>query len=550
MRYITTNHRFIIDDKHPADVFDDMENFFSLYTVAIDDLEQVSVQLSVPASFAIEDNKKLADGYRQFAKALKYTLPDIHLLPVKTHAASTSGDDDGVQDDAQDDDSSVILLIQRLEGQALDEDDKPSLYTSVLGKLLPRFGGDKTETGLYPVRETIAIPTPAAAVAPHPVPQPMPPTVAPALQPQLPSQPAAQVQPSYQPQPTQPPVPPLSANHVAPNHLPGHQPIAPIPVTPPPAQAVPHPQPHFQPTPAVMPVASQPAAAAPNTPERLPNIAKSAKPYQKLLTQAIVRDANKQLLVLKGKPIQQITLKSSDSLTTAAIEQLFFSFNHSKDKSQTAHDALDLVSYGHEVLKPQLAKLGLRLAEDAQFGLKTNHQATEMDRARLSRGDVFANEITLSVKLKPADLTTASLTSTSTSNHQAAPQAIKTTAHALQFDPSRYPSVNANAQGIALNLVVQDALGTRQQAIRQFPMRIVTGEQASRPDSMRVYGIPAVHNDELLRIVELGGNVMVDGIQTVVVLRNGQPLANGSILMPNDILTLDSGRVSLQLRLA
>ena len=62
-----------------------MENFFSLYTTAIDDLQRVSVQLSVPTSFDITANKKMAESYRQFAQSLKYTMPDIHILPIKTH---------------------------------------------------------------------------------------------------------------------------------------------------------------------------------------------------------------------------------------------------------------------------------------------------------------------------------------------------------------------------------------------------------------------------------------------------------------------------------
>ena len=175
MAYITTNHRFIIDDKHPSDVFDEMENFFSLYTTAIDDLQRVSVQLSVPTSFDITANKKMAESYRHFTQSLKYTMPDIHILPIKTHAAQTADDDDT----ASEADNSVILLIQRLEGYALDdEDEKPSLYRSVLGRLIPRFAEEKSATGHYPERAPITLPEPIgqpAPSAPIPVsPQPQP----------------------------------------------------------------------------------------------------------------------------------------------------------------------------------------------------------------------------------------------------------------------------------------------------------------------------------------------------------------------------------------
>ena len=186
MAYITTNHRFIIDDKHPSDVFDEMENFFSLYTTAIDDLQRVSVQLSVPTSFDITANKKMAESYRQFTQSLKYTMPDIHILPIKTHAAQTADDNDT----ASEADNSVILLIQRLDGYALDdEDENPSLYQSLLGRLIPRFAEEKSATGHYPERAPITLPEPIGQPAPS---APIP------VSPQYPTQPV-----SPQPQPTQ-----------------------------------------------------------------------------------------------------------------------------------------------------------------------------------------------------------------------------------------------------------------------------------------------------------------------------------------------------------
>lgn len=198
MAYITTNHRFIIDDKHPSDVFDEMENFFSLYTTAIDDLQRVSVQLSVPTSFDITANKKMAESYRQFTQSLKYTMPDIHILPIKSHAAQTADDDDI----ASEADNSVILLIQRLDGYALDdEDEKPGLYQSVLGRLIPRFAEKKSATGRYPERAPITLPEPIGQPAPSaPI----------AVAPQYPTQsvsPQPQPAQAYQ-TPVQPTIPP------------------------------------------------------------------------------------------------------------------------------------------------------------------------------------------------------------------------------------------------------------------------------------------------------------------------------------------------------
>jgi len=42
---------------------------------------------------------------------------------------------------------------------------------------------------------------------------------------------------------------------------------------------------------------------------------------------------------------------------------------------------------------------------------------------------------------------------------------------------------------------------------------------------------------------------MLDGVGAIRIERNGQPLSNSSILMPNDVLSLDSGKVLLQLLL-
>ena len=87
----------------------------------------------------------------------------------------------------------------------------------------------------------------------------------------------------------------------------------------------------------------------------LPNIQTSAKPYQDLLTDAIMTAAKQ--WVDKSQVITQITLKSNDGLTTAMVEQLFSSFNHAHESTHTPHDAIDLVSYGYEVLKPKLTPI-------------------------------------------------------------------------------------------------------------------------------------------------------------------------------------------------
>lgn len=516
MPYITTNHRFIIDDKHPTDVFDEMENFFSLYTVAIDDLQQVSVQLSVPPNFDVTANKTLAEGYRQFIKSLKYTIPDINVLPIKTQTAHTE------EDSEANDDNTVVLLIQRLDGYDIDAEEKPSLYQSVLGKLMPRFGGDKTDTGLYPKREQIAIPEPAL---------PTPPRQAPQAQ----VQPQTQIPPQLPPQPQQPYVPPVASVANVPTPQPTLQ-QAPLQATQPP-QPIQSIQPTGTPsTPqSVVPPIVQPVS---RNIERLPNISKSAAPYQAILTQAILNEAKKQATLL-NQPITQITLKSGDSLTTAMIEQLFNSFNHAHE-TNSPHDAIDLVSYGYEILKPQLAKLGIQLADDAGFGLKTNAKATPADIARLQSGGVFSNEINLKVKL-----TTAQTPASTSANH--APSANHQAVSAFT-----QPQLNQNAQQITLMLKISDQLGERQQKVSHFPIRFVSqnrsSQNASSQDNLPSNQIirlfvhlenSATASGGFFDIVELDGNVWLDRIDpSIQVQRQGQTLANATALMPNDVLTI------------
>lgn len=501
MPCITTNHRFIIDDKHPADVFDEMENFFSLYTVAIDDLQQVSVRLSVPPSFDITANKKIAQGYRQFTQSLKYTIPDIHILPIKTLENDSQSAE---EDDSNDDDNTVILLIQRLDGYDIEAEEKPSFYQHILDKIKPKFTQTQSDDGLYPTRQNQSLPEPTPIAVPVPIAVPAPtPTPQSQYQPpiQSPSQPQNQPQPSYQ----QPPVQPTY-----------QQPI-PKPILP-----TPQPAPQIQ---------------TRSTPERLPNITKSAKPYQDLLTQMIVAEAQKQKALLNGQIIHQITLKSSDSLTTAMIEQLFHSFNHAHE-ANAPHDAIDLVSYGYEVLKPKLSAIGVNLADDAQFGLKTNANATPADIARLQSGGVFSNEINLRIKL----LTSTTAQPTTMANSSPSPTAVPSV---NSF--ANHPNLNKNPQRIALMLKVSDPLGERQQKVSEFPVNFVSNDFSSNAHNIRLFG---VGQGQFGSMIELDGQVLIDGISpTVNLTRNGQRLNNGDVLMPNDVLSINGGQASITLGL-
>ena len=516
MAYITTNHRFIIDDKHPSDVFDEMENFFSLYTTAIDDLQRVSVQLSVPTSFDITANKKMAESYRQFTQSLKYTMPDIHILPIKTHAAQTADDDDT----ASEADNSVVLLIQRLDGYALDdEDEKPSLYQSLLGRLIPRFVEEKSEAGFYPERTQLTLPEPI---------QPPVPSAAIPVSPQ--SQPAQ----AYQ-TPVQPTIPPST-----PNPVPMVAPIQPPLVNTEPMPSVSSkPQ---QPTRVQPPVQTTKAAPKPMI-TVLPNIQKSAKPYQDLLTDAIMAAAKQ--WVDKSQVITQITLKSNDGLTTAMVEQLFNSFNHAHESTNIPHDAIDLVSYGYEVLKPKLATIGVSLSDEAQFGLKAKVQATPTDIARLQKGEVFSNEIKLGVKF---------LTQTQpNSNHYIAssPPAFSTASTAPRQAQSKLPQLNQNLQQIVLTIKSVDGLGERQQKVREFPI-VFASREAQIAHALRLFAAndlkPA--SGVYFAIVESQGQLLIDEIDpNISITRNGQPINRHDVLLPNDVLSINHA-ITVQLLLA
>ena len=513
MAYITTNHRFIIDDKHPSDVFDEMENFFSLYTTAIDDLQRVSVQLSVPTSFDITANKKMAESYRHFTQSLKYTMPDIHILPIKTHAAQTADDDDT----ASEADNSVILLIQRLEGYALDdEDEKPSLYRSVLGRLIPRFAEEKSATGHYPERAPITLPEPIGQPAPS----------AP-----IPVSPQPQPAQAYQ-MPVQPTIPPS-----IPNPVPAGAPMQPPLVNT-------EPTPHKPQSTRVQPPVQTPTAAPKPMVTVLPNIQKSAKPYQDLLTDAIMAAAKQ--WVDKSQVITQIILKSNDGLTTAMVEQLFSSFNHAHEPNHTPHDAIDLVSYGYEVLKPKLATMGVTLSDEAQFGLKAKVQATPTDIARLQKGEVFSNEIKLGVKFMTQNQNQPN------SNHHiaASPPAFSTASTAPRQAQSKLPQLNQNLQQIVLTIKSVDGLGERQQKVREFPI-VFASREAQIAHAVRLFAAndlkPA--SGVYFAIVESQGQLLIDEIDpNISITRNGQPIKQHDVLLPNDVLSINHA-ITVQLLL-
>ena len=441
-------------------------------------------------------------------------MPDIHILPIKTHAAQTADDDDT----ASEADNSVILLIQRLEGYALDdEDEKPSLYRSVLGRLIPRFAEEKSATGHYPERAPITLPEPIGQPAPS----------AP-----IPVSPQPQPAQAYQ-MPVQPTIPPS-----IPNPVPAGAPMQPPLVNT-------EPTPHKPQSTRVQPPVQTPTAAPKPMVTVLPNIQKSAKPYQDLLTDAIMAAAKQ--WVDKSQVITQIILKSNDGLTTAMVEQLFSSFNHAHEPNHTPHDAIDLVSYGYEVLKPKLATMGVTMSGEAQFGLKAKVQATPTDIARLQKGEVFSNEIKLGVKF----LTQAQNQPNSNHHIVASPPAFSTASTAPRQAQSKLPQLNQNLQQIVLTIKSVDGLGERQQKVREFPI-VFASREAQIAHALRLFAAndlkPA--SGVYFAIVESQGQLLIDEIDpNISITRNGQPIKQHDVLLPNDVLSINHA-ITVQLLLA
>lgn len=502
MSYITTNHQFVIDEKHPADVFGEMANFFSLYTVALDNLNRMSLQLCVPNDFDIDGNQKLYESYQQFVKAVKYNIPDINVLPIQVLPIQSA------ENDSQKD--TITLMIQTFAGRVTDEptadtaEIKPKFYQKILGGLLPKFASETTPDGLYPeqVAPTISIPQPAPVSQPVLAPQPTP--VA---------QPQAIVIPQQQQQPQQTPVQPR-----------------PIPSSIP--SPVQNPTPTHQVTPKTL----------------LPKPSKSIRPYREILIQAILAEVqNQQAQVIEkaSQPITAITFKSRDSLTTAFIETVFASFSPTQNNSQIstlgrAGDAIDLASFGLEELRPKLSKIGVALSDDAQFLLNSKAKARPEDIALIQQGQLEPNAVNLGVQLDYAQ-----------SRHQekANPQFNPTPKTTTQKVQPNTNTLNANRFNIAINVKVSDNMGERTVKLREFPA--VFSTQNTHANSAKLIKI-VTHQaqGELFYLAEQDGQLLAQAVASEIVLhRNGQAssLHENDILLPNDVLQMGDVQVSLLL---
>ncbi len=495
MTYITTNHTFIIDDKHPADVFAEMANFFSLYTVTLDSLSRMSLQLCVPDELDIAGNQKLHDSYQQFIKAVRYSIPDIHILPITTAGADSPND-------------SLVLMIQYFEGRITDEittehsEPKPKFYQKLLGGLLPKFASEKTQEGLYPEQTAPVLTLPEPVAVPQPVaPQPMPvPVVSPVLMPQ----PVARLQPVTRP---------VSMPVISPN---------PVPTRP-------------------SPQINEPQILPQGLPKTLPKPSKSIQPYRAILTQAILTHLQTQ--PRNEQPITAITFKSRDSMTTAFIETVFASFSPLNTMQSTmgrAGDSIDLASYGLEELRPQLAKISVILADDAQFLLNSKAHARPEDIALIQQGQLDPSTITLGVKL---DYGQTSSQSTPTPMPQAKPsQQPMPISETMQAKTNTANMLNSNRFNIAINIKVRDSMGERTIKLREFPAVLSTqNSHSSNAKLIKVMTNQA--QGELFYLAEQDGHLLAHHVaQGIILQRGGQasPLQDNMTLLPHDVLQIGS----------
>ena len=326
MPYMNQQHTFSVDNRYPTDVFDELETFFSAYTSSIDNIQNLSIGLQVSPDFDIQQ-QKIAKRYQQFCQTVRYSVPDVHILAVKTLE-----NDDNV--------NKLILTIQYLIHDDNDEKNQGSFF----GRLFPTFVGKKTEKGDYPLPKPTA-PTPLPTQPKPSVPKP---SVSPQAKPQSPT------------------------------------PVNVAPVTPKPVQATPPKPISVQPT---------PQSIATPQPQYLPSSQHSMQAFYRLLVEKIAQSAK-----TKNQPNQvmsTIVLKPHDGISRAFVEQIFASFSQ-----KSTDDSVDMVSFGFEWLKPALQKVGVIIADDTAFELRTKAKTTADDVNALANGQVKVEQIQIDIDFK------------------------------------------------------------------------------------------------------------------------------------------------------
>lgn len=123
MVYLTTQQKFLIDKKHPADVFEDMSDFFGMYSANIDYFQDFSIKISLPQSFNLTNDPQIQQKYDDFIKVIMYADPSANILPISHHT----------DDDHNNSDIAILSL------QYLDKKPNNTFYHRILTALMPQF---------------------------------------------------------------------------------------------------------------------------------------------------------------------------------------------------------------------------------------------------------------------------------------------------------------------------------------------------------------------------------------------------------------------------
>lgn len=139
MPYISQTHSFLIDDAYSADVFGELETFFSAYSSDINQLPRLSIGLSVPSEFDINADNERSQAYRQFCQMVRYIVPDVNILPFKIHQKSKNSLSNDVielsETVAENDYQAVILLIQYFQDEMAEKSASKGFFTKIFRPL-------------------------------------------------------------------------------------------------------------------------------------------------------------------------------------------------------------------------------------------------------------------------------------------------------------------------------------------------------------------------------------------------------------------------------
>ncbi|MFO1365510.1 MAG: hypothetical protein U1E98_04135 [Moraxella osloensis] len=96
-----------------------------------------------------------------------------------------------------------------------------------------------------------------------------------------------------------------------------------------------------------------------------------------------------------------------------------------------------------------------------------------------------------------------------------------------------------------------DGLGERQQKVREFPI-VFASREAQIAHALRLFAANDLKlaSGVYFAIVESQGQLLIDEIDpNIIITRNGQPINQHDVLLPNDVLSINHA-ITVQLLLA